>query len=393
MTLTSPPARPTSRPKAYRRRSRARFWVRRGVLAAVLVLVVATAWSLTAALRAPGDDAPTKLAEWARDHGLGPVVTLAETISYRLNPPATGGSPDGSELAAGAREAARPITTPSRKASSTPLIPLQQRLVPAASPALPGEGVWVPAVRTSDGPLVQVTYVRPDTVHTSYLTGVAWMSHRLRFVLHPGYEDPGTSGMSQPDAITRSQYAGLAVTFNGGFKMKDAGGGYYDNGTTIGTLTPGAASFVIYRDGHATVGTWGRDVSMTPDVVFVRQNLKPLIQGGAVAPNLDANVQGDWGVTVGGGYAVWRSGIGITASGDLVYAGGDALSVTALADVLHRAGAVQAMQLDINKSWVSFMYYGHRTHVPTPHKLVPFQRPADRYLSATSRDFIAGYLP
>jgi hypothetical protein len=198
--------------------------------------------------------------------------------------------------------------------------------------------------------------------------------------------------MSQNDLVTRSHYNGLAVTFNGGFKLKDAGGGYYDNGTTIGTLTPGAASFVVYRDGHATVGTWGADVSMTPDVVYVRQNLKPLVQDGVLAPNLDANVQGDWGVTVGGGYAVWRSGVGVTADGDLVYAGGNALTVSALADVLHRAGAVQAMQLDINTAWVSFMFYGHGAHGPVPHKLVPFQRPADRYLSPASRDFIAGYV-
>ena len=166
MVLTSPPARPTSRPQAYRRPRRRRFWVRRAVLALVLLLVVSTAWSVAGALRAPGDDTPTKLAEWARDHGLGVVVTAAETVQYKLNPPATGG--------------------------------------------------------TAAGPLVQVTYVRPDAVHTSYLTGLAWMSHRMRFVLHPGYEDPGTAGMSQNDLVTRAHYSGLTVTFNGGFKLKDA---------------------------------------------------------------------------------------------------------------------------------------------------------------------------
>jgi hypothetical protein len=132
---------------------------------------------------------------------------------------------------------------------------------------------------------------------------------------------------------------------------------------------------------------------MTSDVVYVRQNLKPLIQGGVVASNLDSDVQGTWGVTVGGGLAVWRSGIGVTAAGDLVYVGGNALTVSALADVLHRAGAVTAMQLDINTAWVSYMYYTHPTSTPVPHKLVPFQRPVARYLSPVSRDFIAAYLP
>lgn len=376
--------RPSSRPKAYRRRPPWVYWLRRGILAGLAVFVVATGWSIVTALQAPGDDTPTKLAEWARDHGLGPAVTAAEAIQYKLSPPATGGTPDTSVLASGANAART-------KVSGTTAIPLHARLSTPVAPALPGEGVFVPAITTKAGPVLQVTYVRPDTVHTSYLAGVVWMSHKLRFVMHPGYQDPGTSGMSQPDQIVPSEYAGLAATFNGGFKLKDAQGGYYDHGHTAGTLVNGGASFVIYKDGHATVGTWGSDVSMTPDVAFVRQNLQPLIANGVVAPNLDQNVQGNWGTTVGGGYAVWRSGIGVTASGDLVWVGGDALSVSSLADLLKRAGAVTAMQLDINKAWVSFMYYTHSGSHMTPHKVGQFQRPADRYLNPTSRDFFAVY--
>ena len=379
--------RPSSRPRAYRRRPSRVYWLRRAVLAGLTVFLVATTWSLVGALSAPGDDVPTKLAEWARDHGLGPAVTLAETIQYKLSPPQTGGTPDTSQLASGAAEAANAA----KAHGGAALLALQPRLSTPDSPALAGEGVFVPAVTTKAGPVVQVTFVRPDTVHTSYLTGVAWMSHTLRFVLHPGYQDPGTAGMSQPDQITNAQLTGLVASFNGGFKLKDAQGGYYDHGHTVGTLTNGAASFVIYKDGHATVGTWGADVSLTPDVAFVRQNLQPLITGGVVAANLDANVQSTWGTTVGGGFAVWRSGIGVTKTGDLVYAGGDALSVSALADILHRAGAVTAMQLDINKAWVSYMYYARSSSHLTPHKLAAFQRPADRYLNPTSRDFVAVY--
>ena len=381
--------RPTSRPHAYRRRPSWVYWLRRGILAGLAVLVLATGWSVADALRAPGDDVPTKLAEWARDHGLGPAVTMAEAIQYKLSPPPTGGAPDTSQLASGAAESANAAKTP----GGATLIGLQPRLSSPVSPELPGEGVFVPAVTTKAGPVVQVTYVRPDSVHTSFLTGVAWMSHTLKFVMHPGYQDPGTAGMSQPDQITNGQLAGLVASFNGGFKLKDAQGGYYDHGHTAGTLTNGAASLVIYKDGHATVGTWGSDVTMTPDVAFVRQNLQPLISGGVVAPNLDANVQSTWGATVGGGYAVWRSGIGVTKTGDLVYAGGDALSVSSLADILHRAGAVTAMQLDINKAWVSYMWFTHSGSHVTPHKLAAFQRPADRYLNPTSRDFFAVYAP
>ncbi len=382
------PRRPSSRSRSPRRRPAWVYWVRRGILAGFAVFLVVTTWSLVSAVRTQtGDDTPTKLAEWARDHQLGAVVTLAENIQYKLSPPVTGGAPDTSVLAAGAKETGAASTT------NGALIPRQAAIVPAVAPALQGEGVYVPAATTAAGPLVQVTYLRPDSVHTSYLTGVAWMSHTLRFVLHPGSQDPGTAGMSQPDTITPAQFPKLLASFNGGFKIKDAGGGYYDHGKTVGLLTAGAASLVIYKDGHATVGTWGADVSMTSNVAYVRQNLQPLITAGQVAPNLDSNVQGDWGVTVGGSVAVWRSGLGVTATGDLVYAGGDALTVSALADVLHRAGAVTAMQLDINKAWVSYMYYSHSGANVTPHKLGSFQRPADRYLATTSRDFLAAYAP
>lgn len=380
---------PSGRSLPPRRRAPWVYWLRRGILVGLVLVLGATTWSIVSALRAPGeDDASVKLAEWARDHALGPVVTMAEAVQYKLSPPQTGGAPDTSELASGAA-----LTENGTKQPAGTEMALHARLTTSVTPSLAGEGVFVPAVTTKAGPVVQFAYVRPDDVHTSYLTGVAWMSHTLHFFLHPGSQDPGTAGMSQPDQITTAQLGGLVASFNGGFKLKDAQGGYFDHGKTVGTLTNGAASFVVYRDGHATVGTWGSDVTMTPDVVFVRQNLQPLIIGGVVASNLDANVQSNWGATVGGGYAVWRSGIGVTSTGDLVYAGGDALSVSALADILIRAGAVTAMQMDINKAWVSFMSYTHSANHTTPHKLGSFQRPADRYLNPTSRDFVAVYAP
>jgi len=87
-----------------------------------------------------------------------------------------------------------------------------------------------------------------------------------------------------------------------------------------------------------------------------------------------------------------RSGVGVTASGDIVYAMGPALSVQSLATILQRAGAVRAMELDINPVWVSFMTYtAHGDAAPTPVKLTGFSRPADRYFHPSTRDFVAVY--
>jgi hypothetical protein len=47
----------------------------------------------------------------------------------------------------------------------------------------------------------------------------------------------------------------------------------------------------------------------------------------------------------------WRSAVGITADGDLVYVAGGRLSPGELAGALLAAGAIEGMQLDINAAY------------------------------------------
>ena len=133
---------------------------------------------------------------------------------------------------------------------------------------------------------------------------------------------------------------------------------------------------------------------MTPDVVGVRQNLVLLVDNGQVVPAVDSSDNNLWGVTVDNRYFVWRSGVGITADGNIVYAMGPALSVRTLAELLHRAGAVRAMELDINTEWVSFMTYDSiRDPInPPATKLLPeFRQNGGRYFNTDERDFVAVY--
>lgn len=363
-----------------------RVWRRRWVrvlAAAVVVVLVWFVWTVTPYLTAPGGDSlSARLSGWARDHGLGGVVVTLERLQYDLNPPKVGGAPP---------PIAAPSVTPTHAAAP---ISMQPALVPPASPALPHEGQWSALVTVKGQPAVQAAFVRPDSTHTSYLTGVVWMSHKLlRFELHPGYSEPGGT-WSVPDWIPPGHRTGLVATWNGAFKLVDAHGGYYQGGRTAGTLVDGAAAEVFYKNGAMTVGSWNHEVHMTPDVVGVRQNLRLLIDHGQIAPNIDTNPQINWGLTLGGKYYVFRSGVGVTARGDLVYVSGNALSVGTLADILKRAGAVRAMELDINPAWVSFMSYqaGRTPSNPTPHSLLQdYQRPATRYYEPTSRDFVAVY--
>ncbi len=89
-------------------------------------------------------------------------------------------------------------------------------------------------------------------------------------------------------------------------------------------------------------------------MVSVRQNLDLLVDNGQPVPGLDATDTTKWGATLGNAVYVWRSGLGVTADGALVYVGGPGLNITDLADLLVRAGAVRAMELDINTDWVTF---------------------------------------
>src|SRR5664280_1703471 len=88
----------------------------------------------------------------------------------------------------------------------------------------------------------------------------------------------------------------------------------------------------------ATVGQWGRDVRLGPQVVAVRQNLALLVDGGQVVPGIADNTGNRWGATLGNKLYVARSGLGVTATGQLVYVAGPSLSAATLADLLARAG-------------------------------------------------------
>lgn len=369
------PGRPTGRTLRRRR------WL--AIPAALLAaLVLWTSVSLGSALAAPGTDTTAaRVAEWARDHYLGGVVTALEQAQYQLNPPKSGGAPDASALDAGGSAAgtgtvrtktARPATIPSQ-----------------AGPALAGEGEWRPLYSAKGDTAAMVASLRPDAVHTSYVVHVVWLDPKLNsFVLHPGTKEPGPVA-GQSSQLTGQPADTVLASFNSGFKMTDARGGYWQAGHTVVPLQTGAASMVLGTNGSLRVMTWGGG-DPGEGVAAVRQNLIPLVHSGKVAPEVSDPSAAVWGKTVGNAAAVWRSGIGTRSDGSTVVVLGPSLTVGALAQVLHDAGAVEAMQLDINKDWTSFITYTHDGSGTVPQKLSADEvAAADRYLQPSSRDFVA----
>jgi len=376
-------------PKARKHRIRRLLRLRtvRVILVLIAVFICWLGFSVGTALAAPGGGTTsTKLAEWARDHYLGPVVTFGEWVSY--NPPKVGGKPAFSL----AVPKASPVKYKKTKAFK-PIIP--NRLSSPAGKPLPGEGQWRVLETVKGEPAIFGTFLRTSSVYSSYVAGIVSMDQRLvTFQLRPGAEDPGPGNWHAESWIPPGTRSGLLATFNGGFKIDSSDGGFYLNGATSGTLTNGVASVVYYRNGTIKIGQWGRDVRMTSDVVGVRQNLKLIVEGGQVPASVNQDVLGSWGATLGGSYYVWRSGLGITKDGRIIFAYGPALDVQELAGLLQRAGAVEALQLDINPEWMSYEYYqadGHPSD-PTPVNLLPTQQGTGyRYYSLYSRDFTVVY--
>jgi Phosphodiester glycosidase len=337
-----------------RRPSRSQLLRRRVVAAGLLGILIWFGVSLGGALTDPslGTSVGARLAEWARGHGGASTVNWIENEWYSHHQPARGGKPPAGSIRV---PKGVPVMAPSGPAHLPPPAPM----VPPASPPIPGEGQWSPAGRLVDGiPALYETTVRPDPVHTSYVVGVAWMDTKLlKATLYSGSIIPGGASFTHTAPISTGAARSLVAAFNAGFLMQAAGGGYYTDGRTIVPLRSGAASFVVHADGSATVGAWGSDVVMGQTVVSVRQNLDLLVDGGHPLPGLDAADTTRWGATLGNAVYVWRSGLGVTANGALVYVGGPGLNITDLADLLVRAGAVRAMELDINTDWVNFSTY------------------------------------
>jgi hypothetical protein len=181
----------------------------------------------------------------------------------------------------------------------------------------------------------------------------------------------------------------LLATFNGGFIYRDGSNGSSIAGREYEPLKPGLATMVAYRDGRVDVRTWTGGPVAGRRFAFARQSLPLIVDHGRLNPALNDSTQ--WGYTLGNAVRVWRTGAGVDRRGNLIYAAADAQTVTTLARILQRAGAVRAMQLDINPEWPTLITYTHHGGLD-PVKIVPnYQQPSTRYLVPDDRDFFAVY--
>ncbi len=357
MPYKRPAYRPPAAPRPHQHRlPRAVYWRRRSIVLFVLAVVVTLAYfaaTLFFALLNPsyGSSLSTRASQWGRQHGLSSVVRWAAGEAYHWDLPKKGGTPPAGSFGSG------PLTKTLQ--TTVALAPPVNIVSPAKTP-LPGEGVWHVVGRTTANgiPTMYEAFVRPDAVHTSYIVGVVWMdTNLLTALLYSGSQIPGGKPFPRSAPISSTRSKTLVAAFNSGFVMQNADGGYFTAGKSFKKLRRGAASVVIFKNGRMTVAKWGRDVVMTNQIASVRQNLDLIVDNDKAVPGLRNPKSTKWGTVVNPNQVVWRSGLGITKTGALVYVGGPALSLSDLADVMLRAGVEEGMELDYGLDWVQLSTY------------------------------------
>ena len=365
--------------------------IRRIALIAALFALVPAAISYVDTIAGPSNSSLSiRSVEWLREHGAAGLVSQIESTYYSLTAPSKGGATLRAlpQVGYGGAAQARAARLQAQRLAAASYRP--PRVAPLLHPALGGEGVWR-ATRPGLGtgaPLL-ITTLRNQPEYPRVVAGLAWIdTKRTTLTLNPGRQEPSVSIPRGSMDVPQARRGKLLATFNSGFKLSDSHGGFVLDGHTYATMHDGQATLVGYSDGRVDVIDWHYGPLAPSSVTFARQNLPLLVNQGRPSPNLESS---EWGATVGNAVLVWRSGIGVDRHGNLIYAAGEDQSVRSLADTLAHAGAVRAMELDINSYWVSFITYG-APGAEDPKNLLPaMDRPDTRYLEPDDRDFFAVY--
>lgn len=287
-----------------------------------------------------------------------PVLPTA-TPSPTVTPTATRPRPTLTRAVSGNTPTPLPPTAtpyPTTTATPTPWQP------PAAAALgqLEGEGLWSPYLFGEDNQAVAYrTFLQPDPERPFALVAVVAIDltqTQLHFVL--GSQEPsrpeGPHGRGQIPAEHRNADI-LLATFNGGFKATHGQFGAMADGIEALPPQDGLATVALYDDGQIKIGTWGVDIMPDDHLIAWRQNAPLIIDQGEMTEVARRNSMADWSGSVHDEIVTWRSGLGLSADGQvLYYFAGPSLHMPSLAQAMLGVGVAQGMLLDINPSWVQF---------------------------------------
>jgi hypothetical protein len=367
-------------PEAEQRRGKRR--VRRlWILVVVLALLSPAIYSWTKMATQPSSlPLGVRSVEWLRENHFNWLVDNVEHVYYSWRAPKKGGPQLKTLPSVGL------AGKPHRRAKPWPV-----RITPVFTHRLPGEGAWKATGPAIDGkPPVMVTAFRTERAYPRIVAYVAWFDHRrTALAYYPGRYEPPSATLRGPTEVPHAQRWRLLATFNSGFIYRDGLNGDALNGHTNEPLKQGLATLVGYKSGRVNVVSWDGGPDAGRAIAWARQSLPLIVDHGRLSPKLNDSTA--WGYTLGNAVRVWRTGVGIDRRGNVIYAAADYQTVTTLARILQRAGAVRAMELDINPEWPTLITYRHHDGL-LPTRVVPnYQQPPTRYLVPDDRDFFAVY--
>jgi hypothetical protein len=290
-----------------------------------------------------------------------------------------------------------PLNQKTRDQKDSPTPTVTPTWAPAAvTPlgSLPGAGVWQPYLHDAAGEIVAYrTFIQPDEIRPYALTGVVAINLarvHLHYVI--GWGDPYARGVAKKSTglIPKKDLIPvfLLAGFNGGFKFEHGGFGSRADDFTSVPPKDGLGTIAIYQDGRVRMGAWNMDFSTSADMTDYRQNGPLVIQDQKITDLVDDPTL--WGEVISGGTVTWRSGLAMSQDmRTLYYFAGPFLSIQTLAKAMAAVNPQDAMQLDINPSWVLFTAFRPSGGKLVSDPLFPkdMNRNRNRYLGPNVRDF------
>lgn len=234
----------------------------------------------------------------------------------------------------------------------------------------------VPKKKTSTNNPYTITSSPGDLDGTVDVVIIDHKKCRLKLVC--GTRDPATGS-----GIIPSQDRDKSVlAFSGGFQWKHDFCSIGVDGKILRPMKKSAGTLVVHQDGHVSIGKWGRDYTKVPtDMEYLRQNML-LVDHGKFNVNVPYQIY-----ALNGSFRVFRSAVGVTKSGDLVYAAGNKLSAKRLAEVMIEHGVVSAIHLDMNYGNATCGKFIHQKDGLGIRPLTERFPDSNRFLSRNYRDF------
>jgi len=238
---------------------------------------------------------------------------------------------------------------------------------PIITPALNGEGAWVPLdhdpfILTNPGapPAFVTSFIRTDRerLYTRvYVT--LWDPRQIELHMMAGTVEPiGASGEAGPGLIPRQPETmrRLVAALNGGFQAMHGEFGMMGDGVVYLPPKPYAATVAVLRDGSTAFGEWPADETVPDFIYSYRQNLTVLVKDEKFNPY----GRTWWGGTPPGQtdkIHTVRSGICLTRENFIGYFYGAESAADVLAQAMIRARCRFGIHLDMNAGHTGLEFY------------------------------------